>query len=69
MENDWIKVYETTNSIEAKIILDMLLENEVYAVELNKRDSSYNVFGVIEIYCKPDQLVSAKHLIAQMHEE
>lgn len=69
MENDWVKVFETSNPIEAKIILDMLQENEIYAVELNKRDSSYTVFGLVEIYCKPDQLLTAKHLIAQLDEK
>lgn len=63
MENDWVKVFTTSNPIEAQIVLSMLLENEIEAVEMNKIDSSYTFFGRAEIYCKSDQVIMAKHLI------
>ena len=46
----WFKLYSTKNYVEANIIKGMLEENNIHAVILNKQDSSYLVFGEIEIY-------------------
>lgn len=51
MGNDWIKVRTFTQNIEAEIVKQMLEENGVNAVLLNKQDSSY-LFGKIELYVK-----------------
>lgn len=67
MENNWIKIFESSNPIEAKIVCDMLNANDIIAVELNKRDSSYTFFGRSEVYCRPEDVISAKSLINQMH--
>ncbi len=69
MENDWVKVFVTGNPVEAQIILAMLQENEIEAVEMNKIDSSYTIFGNAEIYCKANQVMVARHLIEQKHEK
>lgn len=70
MENDWVKIYVTANPIEAEIILSMLLENGIQAVEMNKRDSSYQSFGNIELYCQQNQVLTALHLIkGENHEK
>jgi len=63
MESDYQKIIELTNQIEAQIILQMLLENGIDAIAMNKRDSSYQVFGVIEIYCQTKDVVTALHLL------
>ena len=63
MENDWVKVYTTTNPLQAKIIVSMLQENDIEAVEMNKIDSSYTIFGKAEIYCRSEQVMMARHLI------
>jgi type III secretory pathway lipoprotein EscJ len=60
--NNWVKVYTAFTLIEAEIILSMLQENGIEAVEMNKKDSSLS-FGAVEIYCVPDQVVTALHLI------
>jgi hypothetical protein len=41
----------------------MLKENGINAVSMNKRDSSYQAFGVIEIYCSANDVVTALNLI------
>ena len=43
-----------------KIFLE---ENGIKAISMNKRDSSYHAFGVIEIYCPANDVVTALHLI------
>ncbi|MBN8837031.1 MAG: DUF2007 domain-containing protein [Sphingobacteriia bacterium] len=47
---DWKLLYCTKNLTEANIIKGMLEENNIPAQLLNKQDSSYLVFGEIEIY-------------------
>jgi hypothetical protein len=63
MTNNWVKIYTATNPIEAEIIVAMLHENGIEAVEMNKRDSSYLSFGAIEVYCPGELVVTALHLI------
>ncbi|MFN4972643.1 MAG: putative signal transducing protein [Bacteroidota bacterium] len=64
MENDWVKIYTTTQPMQAQIVLGLLHENGIFAVELNKRDSSYTVFGNIDIYCNPEQEMEARQLLS-----
>jgi hypothetical protein len=63
MASDFNKIHQTGNPIEAEIIIQMLEENGINAVSMNKRDSSYQAFGVIEIYCPANDVVTALHLI------
>jgi hypothetical protein len=49
MEKGWIKFRTYQNAIEAEIIKQMLEENGVPAVLINKQDSSY-LFGKVELY-------------------
>lgn len=62
MGNDWIKVRTFTQNIEAEIVKQMLEENGVNAVLLNKQDSSY-LFGKIELYVKQSDETMANVLI------
>jgi len=49
MENNSIKVYTTENPVTAEIIKQGLIENDIAAVIMNKKDSSYQTFGIIEV--------------------
>ncbi|WP_442589637.1 putative signal transducing protein [Pedobacter sp. AW31-3R] len=49
MENNWIKVYTTQNPVTAEIIKQSLIEDDIAAVIMNKKDSSYQTFGLIEV--------------------
>ena len=46
----WFKMYSTKNYFEANIIKGLLEENQIQVVVLNMQDSSYLVFGEIELY-------------------
>jgi len=63
MASDFNKIYQPGNPIEAEIIIQMLKEHGINAVSMNKRDSSYQAFGVIEIYCPANDVVTALDLI------
>lgn len=49
MEKDWKKLKTYNSAIEAEIVKQMLEENNIPSVSLNKQDSSY-LFGKIELY-------------------
>ena len=57
-----VKLLSTEDPNKAEIIKQMLEENNINVVLLNKQDSSYLMFGTIELYVKKDQLLLAKNL-------
>jgi hypothetical protein len=59
----WTKIFTTANPVESSMIVSMLQENGIDAVEMNKRDSSYLSFGMIEVYCPAEKVITAIHLI------
>ncbi|MCW8311040.1 DUF2007 domain-containing protein [Sphingobacterium thalpophilum] len=64
MENDWKRIKIFTNAIEAEIVKQMLEENGIPAVVLNKQDSSY-LFGKIELYVNENAIEIAERLIEE----
>ena len=60
----WVMVYSSTQLGLAEIIKAMLVENEIDAVTLNKKDSSY-LLGEVEVFVKPDDVIMAKQLISK----
>tara|TARA_B100000242_G_C43043254_1_gene486803 strand:+ start:1943 stop:2128 length:186 start_codon:yes stop_codon:yes gene_type:complete len=58
-----IKVYSSNNPNQAIIIKQMLEENGINVVLLNKQDSSYLMFGPIELYVHEEEIIQAKKLL------
>jgi len=65
MASDWVKIFTTSNPIEAEIVLSMLHEHGIDAVEMNKRDSSYQAFGYVDLYCSQIDVMEALVLITK----
>ncbi|MEN5056346.1 MULTISPECIES: DUF2007 domain-containing protein [Sphingobacterium] len=63
MEQGWKKIKVYTNAIEAEIVKQMLEESGIPAIVLNKQDSSYLVFGKIELYVNQEDEQQALVLI------
>ena len=63
MTENWINIFSSANPIEVEIIKQMLNENNIIAVTLNKQDSSYNLFGSIDLYVKEKNRIIALELI------
>lgn len=61
--NPWTKVFSTSSLAKASILVGMLEENNIAVQQLNKQDSSYVIFGEIEIYVPDDQKEKALELI------
>lgn len=64
MEKGWIKIKSYTNTIEGEMVKQMLIENGVHAVLLNKQDSSY-FFGRIELYVHQELVEQAEALLSE----
>ena len=64
-----INIFKSDNPIEVEIIKQMLYENDITAVTLNKQDSSYNMFGSIDLYVKEENQTIALQLIKEQHNE
>ena len=58
-----IKLLSTNDANKAEITKQMLEENNIKVVLLNKQDSSYLMFGEIELYINKEQLSQAKKLL------
>jgi len=65
MEKNWVCIYTTKVSYLAEIAKDLLHENEINAVIINKQDTNYH-FGVLEVFVERDNAVRGKHLLKSM---
>jgi hypothetical protein len=63
MERNWVKIYRSTNYYQAEIIKQVLLENEIGAVLLNRQSSSHQTFGDIEVYIHQEDFSNAIELM------
>lgn len=59
---DWKLIFSTGKLYLAEMVKDILEDNSMDVVLLNKQDSFY-LFGDIELYVKPDDVIRAKFLI------
>ena len=62
MEKNWVCIFTTKVSYLAEIAKDLLHENEINAVIINKQDINYH-FGVLEVYVERDHAIRGKHLL------
>ncbi|KRO63087.1 MAG: DUF2007 domain-containing protein [Bacteroidetes bacterium] len=64
-----VKLLSTDNPNKAEITKQMLEENNINVVMLNKQDSSYLMFGSIELYVDEKQLNQATDLLKYTEDE
>ena len=64
-----IKVLSLDNPNKAAIVKQMLEENNIKVVLLNKQDSSYLMFGLVELYVQKDQLEKTEDLLKEINNE
>ncbi len=58
----WKSIYSCGQTYRADMVIEVLKDNSIDAIILNKQDSLY-LFGDIEVYVKPDDVIRAKHII------
>jgi hypothetical protein len=62
MNEDWVIVYSTHDFFKAEIIKNMLISNNIEAVNFNQNDSSYH-FGLINTFALKLKSEKAMELI------
>ncbi|MDA9344840.1 DUF2007 domain-containing protein [Flavobacteriales bacterium] len=63
MEKNWTKVFVSTDPNLVDLLVTLLKEKEITAVSINKKDSSYTVFGNIELYVKATDVEESEKII------
>lgn len=61
-------VFRTTENHLAHIMKLKLEEEGIQVILIDKKDSSYNNFGELELYVKAESYVKAKYLIDKSYE-
>lgn len=62
MHEDWQKIYSSQFEHKIEIVKAVLEDAGIQGVVVNKKDSFY-LFGELELYVNPDQVIKAKRII------
>jgi len=62
MNNDWQCIFVTQYDYTAELIKAVLEDNDIKCFIISKKDSAY-LFGDIELFVAPDQVLKAKQII------
>ncbi len=65
MDYNWIKIYTSTDPFKIELLKGFLNENNIMAMSINKKDSSYLSFGEIELLVNEKDVMKAKTLITK----
>ena len=68
VHNNWIKIASSKQAYQIELLKGMLEENNIIAVSVNKKDSSYLAFGEIELFVESKDVIQAKDLIKIQNE-
>ncbi len=68
MFDNWVAIYSTNQLYEAEMAKDMLADNNIECVIMNKQDSTYH-FGEIEVLVPFADVLTAKQLILEFKGE
>jgi len=63
MPEGWIKVSTHTDELSAQLEKQLLEENGIVSVLINKQDSSFH-FGKVEVYVQNEQLEAAQGIVS-----
>lgn len=66
--NKWKSVYKVGLEHRATIVRDVLLDRDIEAVVVNKKDSPYG-FGFLEVQVPVDQVILALKVIEEINFE
>ena len=69
MDYNWIKIYTSTDSFKIELLKGFLDQNNIVAMSINKKDSSYLAFGEIELLVDAKDVMKAKILIKKQEDE
>lgn len=64
-KEEMVKVYTTTQPLQANLAETVLKNSGIHAHQLNKQDSSFSVIGSIEIYTTTSEAEKARAILAE----
>jgi len=67
MEKDWVVAKTFNKAYIADIAIEVLADNGIRGVVMNKKDSSYQTFGDIEVYVEIANLEKAKQVLEELN--
>ncbi len=62
MDSNWSKVFSTKFSHQAYIVEEVLKDNEIDAVIIDKQDSAYKL-GFCEVFVRKELVVKALYIV------
>lgn len=68
MFDNWIVIYSTSQLYEAEMAKNLMADNDIECVIMNKKDSTYG-FGEIEVMVPNENAVKANKLILEFKGE
>lgn len=63
--DNWAKIQSTKERYKAEIIKDVLEQEAIQCVIVDKKDSAYGVFGELELYVQRENVIKAKHILTK----
>jgi hypothetical protein len=63
MEKGWVNVFTTDQRHLAEIAKELLSENQIESVLVDKKDSVYITIGEIELYVRDTNVMRAKFIL------
>lgn len=64
MEQGWVKIYTSHDFFKSEIVRQVLTDNELSAILINKQGFPYRI-GEVEVYIHPDNFQHAIEIIVQ----
>lgn len=64
MTNDWTKVFTSQDAMKAELVKQILIENNIEAVILDKKGHPYPI-GEVEVYVQPEHALDANAIVGQ----
>ena len=64
MEQDWVKIYTSHDFFKSEIVRQILIDNEMEAVIIDKQGFPYQL-GEVEVYIHQDHFQQAIELIVK----
>lgn len=62
MEKDWVVIYNTNKLYQAEMLKEILFDNGIEAVILNKKDSAY-LIGDAEVYVHQSNEIQSREFV------
>ncbi len=69
MNRQWVVLRSSSNFYEITFMRGLLESHQIPSIILNKQDSAYLAFGLIELHVKSSDFMRANHLLEKKKDE